>query len=170
VPPDAGSSLANGEGNGDGSEVAGGNVGTDPDGGDFVDADKGNEGDAGSATDSCGLMDAGQSLTDAGAPGSGDAVPPALVAILDDIPGYASGTIGGKNGTVYEVTTLDDDDSINIRNGSHHIWIHHCQFTNHIDGSIDAKFDEGFPFSTTSPSPIIFIPKRTNPWHSAPTI
>lgn len=43
--------------------------------------------------------------------------------------------------------TEDDegDDGINIRNGSHHIWIHQCSFTNWIDGAIDGKIDAGFP-------------------------
>ena len=167
------------------------------------------------------------------------AVPTALTEILDELPGWGAGTFGGRDGTLFTVTSLDDegpgtlkealesteprwivfadglngtiqqedsirvhsfktidarghditlkastdtwegglrisrpnapaveqvvilnlkfdgswpnytedaegDDGINIRNGSHHIWIHHCQFTNHIDGSIDAKFDEGF--------------------------
>ena len=33
-------------------------------------------------------------------------IPPRLSAILDDIPGYAEETIGGRDGTLYEVTSL----------------------------------------------------------------
>jgi cysteine-rich repeat protein len=35
-------------------------------------------------------------------------VPPALTEILNDIPGYAQETIGGKNGELYTVTSLED--------------------------------------------------------------
>ena len=195
--------------------------------------------------------DAGLDTQDAGAPANpmdpendagistGSAVPASLTAILDEIPGWGAGTIGGRDGTIYTVTNLqnsgsgslrealespeplwivfepglngilqmensirvksfktvdarghditlrasDDwsgglrigtesqpevehviilnlkfdgqwpdytedsegDDGINIRNGSHHVWVHHCSFTNWIDGAIDAKADAGFP-------------------------
>lgn len=173
------------------------------------------------------------------APPGDTSVPASLTAILDDIPGFAAGTLGGREGTLYTVTGLHDagpgslrealesteplwivfapglhgildmqgalrvrsfktvdarghditlratgawngglrigvanepgvehvvllnlkfdgqwpnytedaegDDGINIRNGSHHVWIHQCSFTNWVDGAIDAKFDEGFP-------------------------
>ena len=167
-------------------------------------------------------------------------IPTTLTAILDNIPGFAAGTIGGRDGTLYTVTTLassgpgslkyalesteplwivfapningviivDDNinvksfktidgrghtitlrsggdpwstgleldhsnedagehviflnlafdgqwpnyrddsegnDGIHIRNGAHHIWIHHCRFNNWADGAIDAKRDEEFP-------------------------
>ena len=32
-----------------------------------------------------------------------------------------------------------DDDGINIQESSHHIWIDHCDFTNHFDGALDIK-------------------------------
>jgi pectate lyase len=32
-----------------------------------------------------------------------------------------------------------DDDGINIQESSHHIWIDHCDFTNHTDGALDIK-------------------------------
>ena len=166
-------------------------------------------------------------------------IPAALTSILDDIPGWGAGTLGGRNGRLYTVSGLHDSgpgslrealespdplwivfapdvngilhmqnsisvqsyktidarghnitlratgdwvgglrigdanqpgvehivilnlkfdgqwpdftedgegaDGINIRNGSHHIWIHQCSFTNWVDGAIDAKMDAGFP-------------------------
>jgi pectate lyase len=32
-----------------------------------------------------------------------------------------------------------DDDGINVQESSHHIWIDHCDFTNHFDGALDIK-------------------------------
>ena len=163
---------------------------------------------------------------------------PSYLDILDDVPGWATGTYGGRDGEVYTVTTLDfsgsgslkealesdaplwiifspdlngeilleevisvksfktvdarnhqitlkaipeetglrfgdqnqegieqviflnvtfdggwDDyredaegrDGINIRNGTHHVWIHQCTFFHWSDGAIDAKTDDGYP-------------------------
>ncbi|MFZ9886133.1 MAG: hypothetical protein ACO3JL_01420 [Myxococcota bacterium] len=172
------------------------------------------------------------------APADLSAVPAILTAILDDIPGFGAGTVGGRDGALYTVTGLHDagpgslrealeseeplwivfapglngildmqnamrvrsfktvdarghditlratadwngglrigvagepgvehvvllnlkfdgmwpnytqdgegDDGINIRNDTHHVWIHQCSFTNWIDGAIDAKVDAGF--------------------------
>jgi len=32
-----------------------------------------------------------------------------------------------------------DNDAITIRNGSHHVWIHHCSFSDYGDGLVDIK-------------------------------
>ena len=38
---------------------------------------------------------------------SGGYVPVELYSIVDDVPGFAAGTYGGKFGTIYEVNTLE---------------------------------------------------------------
>ncbi len=196
----------------------------------------GTEATADMAYDCATCCEAGSGLT-------GVPVPPATSAILDDIPGYAQGTVGGRNGTIYVVTTLDGSgpgslsealesdaplwivfqeglqgeilidhrvyvksfktvdgrgrditieyppgeqfdwdpqtgialsdhgqaavehivflnltfdggwpdpdedgegaDGIHIHNGTHHVWIHQCSFSNMVDGAIDARIDEG---------------------------
>lgn len=52
--------------------------------------------------------DTGAPDSDGGRLATGDPVPAEMASIVDDIPGFASGTIGGRDGTIYVVNTLDD--------------------------------------------------------------
>lgn len=66
----------------------------------------------------------------------GSPVPEALSAVVIDIPGYARGTIGGRDGTVYVVTTLADEGEGSLREALESEQAHWIVFEQGLNGSI----------------------------------
>lgn len=76
----------------------------------------------------------------AGQPAGPMPIPPERLAILDDIPGYGRNTIGGRDGTLYVVTTLENGGPGSLRDAVERdepLWI---VFADGLNGTI--RLDE----------------------------